>query len=207
MKKITVRGKTVEEAIQQALTQLNVTIDRVEVKVIEEARKGFLGIGSKLAVVEVTEFPDPVEEATTYLKNVIQSMGISVTILQKEKNDDGVVLELISDKVAILIGKRGQTLNALEYLTNIAANRYAKSYQRIFLDAENYRERRKQTLIALAERQAEKAIKFNRNIALEPMPAKDRKIIHTALQNKEGVTTNSKGEGIYRHVVISPSKK
>lgn len=207
MKKITVKGKTVEEAIQRALTELNATIDRVEVKVIEEAKKGFLGIGSRSAVVEVTAFPDPVEEAIVYLKNVIQSMGISVTILQKEKNEDGVVLELISDKVAVLIGKRGQTLNALEYLTNIAANRNAKTYQRIFLDAENYRERRKQTLIQLAERQAEKAIKFNRNIALEPMPAKDRKIIHTALQNKEGVTTNSKGEGIYRHVVISPTKK
>lgn len=206
MKKITVKGKTVEEAIQRALTELNATIDRVEVKVIEEARKGFLGIGSRLAVVEVTQFPDPVEEARAYLKNVIQSMGISVTILEKEKNEDGVVLELISDKAAVLIGKRGQTLNALEYLTNIAANRNAKTYQRIFLDAENYRERRKQTLIRLAERQAEKAIKLNRNIALEPMPAKDRKIIHTALQNKEGVTTNSRGEGIYRHVVISPTK-
>lgn len=206
MKKITVKGKTVEEAIQRALTELNASIDRVEVKVIEKGRKGFLGIGSRLAVVEVTQFPDPVEEAIAYLKNVIQNMGISVTILEKEKNDDGVVLELISDKVAVLIGKRGQTLNALEYLTNIAANRNAKTYQRIFLDAENYRERRKQTLIQLAERQAEKAIKLNRNIALEPMPAKDRKIIHTALQNKKGVTTNSRGEGIYRHVVISPTK-
>lgn len=207
MKKITVKGKTVEEAIQRALTELNVTIDRVEVKVIEEAKKGFLGIGSRLAVVEVTQFPDPVEEAIVYLKNVIENMGISVTILEKERNEDGVVLELVSDKVAILIGKRGQTLNALEYLTNIAANRNAKTHQRIFLDAENYRERRTQTLIQLAERQAEKAIKLKRNIALEPMPAKDRKIIHTALQNKEGVTTNSKGEGIYRHVVISPTKK
>lgn len=206
MKKITVKGKTVEEAIQRALTELDATIDRVEVKVIEEAKKGFLGIGSRLAVVEVTQFPDPVEEAKAYLKNVIQNMGISVTILEKEKNEDGVVLELISDQVAVLIGKRGQMLNALEYLTNIAANRNAKTYQRIILDAENYRERRKQTLIQLAERQAEKAIKLNRNIALEPMPAKDRKIIHTALQNKEGVTTNSRGEGIYRHVVISPIK-
>ncbi|MFA8439650.1 RNA-binding cell elongation regulator Jag/EloR [Pueribacillus sp. YX66] len=203
MKKITVTGRTVEEAIEQALTQLNVTIDRVEVTVIEEAKKGFLGLGGKPAVVEVKELYDPIEEAKAYLHTVITKMGISVTIQQKQE-EDGIVFELMSDKVAILIGKRGQTLNALEYLTNLVLNRKSKSYKRIFLDAENYRERRKQTLIALAERQADRAIRLNRNISLEPMPAKERKIIHTALQDREGITTNSKGEGSYRHIVISP---
>lgn len=203
MKKITVTGRTIEEAIEQALTQLNVTIDRVEVTVIEEAKKGFLGLGSKPAVVEVKELYDPIEEAKTYLHSVITNMGISISIEQKQE-EEGTVFELVSDKVAILIGKRGQTLNALEYLTNLVLNRHSKSYKRIFLDAENYRERRKQTLIALAERQAERAIRLNRNISLEPMPAKERKIIHTALQDREEVTTNSKGEGGYRHIVISP---
>lgn len=205
MKKVTATGKTVEEAIEQALTQLNVTIDRVEVSVIEESKKGFLGLGSKPAVVEVTELYDPVEEAKSYLQSVIEKMGISVSITQKEE-EEGIVFELTSGKVAILIGKRGQTLNSLEYLTNLVLNRRSKSHTRIFLDAENYRERRKQTLIALAERQAERAIKLNRKISLEPMPAKERKIIHMALQEKPGVTTDSKGEGSYRHIIISPSE-
>lgn len=208
MKKVTVTGRTVEEAIEQALAQLNSTIDRVEVTVLEESKKGFLGIGSKPAVIEVVERRNPLEEAKAYLREIIEKMGIEVSIEQKEE-EDGTVFELISDKVGILIGKRGQTLNALELLTNLVLNRYSQSYQRIFLDAENYRERRRQTLILLAERQAERAIRLNRSISLEPMPARERKIIHTALQDKEGVTTNSKGEGSYRHIVIypDPSKK
>lgn len=203
MRKITVTGRTVEEALEQALTQLNLSIDRVEVTVLEEAKKGFLGIGSKPAVVEVEERLDPIEEAKTYLQTMITNMGISVTIDQLEE-EDGIVFDLKSDKVAILIGKRGQTLNALEYLTNLVLRRKFQSDVYIYLDAENYRERRKQTLISLAERQAERAIRLNRSISLEPMPAKERKIIHTALQSKEGVTTNSKGEGKFRHIVISP---
>lgn len=203
MKKVTVTGRTVEEAIEQALAQLNSTIDRVEVTVLEESKKGFLGIGSKPAVIEVVERRNPLEEAKAYLREIIEKMGIEVSIEQKEE-EDGTVFELISDKVGILIGKRGQTLNALELLTNLVLNRYSQSYQRIFLDAENYRERRRQTLILLAERQAERAIRLNRSISLEPMPARERKIIHTALQDKEGVTTNSKGEGSYRHIVIYP---
>ncbi len=208
MKKVTVTGRTIEEAIEQALAQLNSTIDRVEVTVLEEPKKGFLGIGSKPAVIEVVERRNPLEEAKAYLREIIEKMGIEVSIEQKEE-EDGTVFELISDKVGILIGKRGQTLNALELLTNLVLNRHSQSYQRIFLDAANYRERRRQTLILLAERQAERAIRLNRSISLEPMPARERKIIHTALQDKEGVTTNSKGEGSYRHIVIypDPSKK
>ncbi len=206
MKTVTATGKTVEEAIEQALAQLNVTMDRVEVTIVEEAKKGFLGLGSKPAVVEVTEIVNPVEEAKWYLQSVIENMNISAKI-EERQDEDGTVLNLVSDKVAILIGKRGQTLNALEYLTNLVANRYSNSYMRIFVDAEGYRERRKQTLIALAERQASRAMKINRKVALEPMPAKERKIIHVALQNKPGVSTGSNGEGLYRHVVIHPSEK
>ncbi|PWA06701.1 protein jag [Pueribacillus theae] len=206
MKELTVTGRTVEEAIEQALTQLNVTRDHVEVTVIEEPKKGFLGIGSKPAIVKISKTPDPMEEAKAYLQNIIEKMGISVSIEQKQE-EDGIVFELISDKVAVLIGKRGQTLNALEYLTNIALNRHSKEYIRIYLDAENYRKKRKETLIQLAERQAERALKLNQKVVLEPMPAKERKVIHLALKEKEGVTTNSKGDGMYRHVVIYPTNE
>lgn len=206
MKELTVTGRTVEEAIEQALTQLNVTRDHVEVTVIEEPKKGFLGIGSKPATVRISKTPDPIEEAKAYLKDVIEKMGISVTIEQKQE-EDGVVLELVSDKVAVLIGKRGQTLNALEYLTNIALKRHSKQHTRIYLDAENYRKKRKETLIKLAERQAERALKLNQKVVLEPMPAKERKVIHLALKEKEGVTTDSKGDGMYRHVIIYPTNE
>lgn len=204
MKEVTAEGRTVEEAIADALTQLNVTEDQADVTIIDEGKKGFLGIGSKRAIVKVTKLPNHVEEAKLFLQNVIRKMGIEASIEEREQ-DDAILFELTSENIAILIGKRGQTLNALEHLTNLIANRSTKQYVRIQLDAENYRKRRKEALTQLAKRQADRAIKLNRKIVLEPMPAQERKIIHITLKDVQGITTNSSGEGLNRHIVIIPS--
>lgn len=204
MKEVTAEGKTVEEAVAHALSELNVTEDQVDITIIEEGKKGFLRIGSKLAVVKVTTLRNNIQEAKLFLQNIIVNMGIDASI-QEHERDNAILFNITSEKIAILIGKRGQTLNALEHLTNLAANRFSNQHVRIHLDAENYRERRKEALVQLAKRQADRALKLNRKVVLEPMPAQERKIIHITLKNMQGISTNSNGEGLNRHIVIIPS--
>mgnify|MGYP001159337193 CR=1 FL=1 len=206
MREVTVKGKTVEEAVEQALSQLNVTRDRVKVTVIDEAKKGFFGIGGKPAVVKISELPDAIDEAENYLRTIVEKMGMDVTIQTKEDSEQ-VFFDLSGDEIAVLIGKRGQTLNALQYLTNLVANRHADRFIRVQLDAENYRERRRETLHQLAIRLAEKAQKLNRKIVLDSMPAHERKIIHLALKDVPEVSTVSEGVEPNRYVVILPSSQ
>ncbi|WP_078543254.1 RNA-binding cell elongation regulator Jag/EloR [Litchfieldia alkalitelluris] len=206
MKQITATGQTVDEAVESALAQLETTKDRAEISIINEGKKGIFGIfGSKPAVVKVTVKIDPIEEAAAFLQKVVDSMGVSAKIDIK-RNGKNVTFNLTGEKLAILIGKRGQTLNSLQYLTQLVVNRVSNQYVNIIIDAENYRGRREETLVLLAERLALKAIRTKQDVPLEPMPSYERKVIHTALVNNKKVKTFSAGADPNRHIVISPQR-
>ncbi|MCT8138128.1 protein jag [Anaerobacillus sp. CMMVII] len=207
MKKITVSGKTVDEAVQSALKQLNTTRERISFHIVEEPQKGFLGlIGVKPAVVEVEMKPDAAEEAVNFLQEVTKNMGATIEINQVETKE-GLLLNLSGDGIGMLIGKRGQTLDSLQYLVNLVANRHSENYMRIVLDAENYRDRRKESLEQLAKRLGHKAVRTRKEVILEPMNALERKIIHTALQEIKGVKTYSEGVEPNRRIVVAPAGK
>lgn len=204
MKEITATGQTVEEAIEKGINQLKVSREKVDIKVIDEGKKGIFGIfGSRLAIVKLTVHVDPVMEAKQFLTDICNQMDVEVNI---ESTIDGkyVYFQLNSDKTGLLIGKRGQTLNALQILTQVVLNRYSDEFMNVILNAENYREKREETLVLLANRLANKVIKEKKEISLEPMPSFERKIIHAALANNEKIKTYSVGTDPHRHLVISP---
>jgi spoIIIJ-associated protein len=205
VKKVQVTGRTVEEAVAAALEQLQTSKEQVEVNILEDSKKGFFGLGGKPAVVEVTVKADPVKTAIAYLQDVTSKMGVPVTISQRQENDY-LVLDLTGDRIAILIGKRGQTLNALQLLTNMVANSDPEAkHVKIVLDAENYRTRRQESLERLAEHSAQKVYITKKSFALEPMPANERKVIHLALKENRDVETTSEGVEPFRKVVIRPT--
>lgn len=205
MKQVTATGQTVDEAVESALAQLNTTRDRTDIQIIDEGKKGIFGIfGTKPAVVKVTVKVDPVEKTQEFLENVILTMGIPAK-LDVTRNGKNVTFQLSGEKMAVLIGKRGQTLNSLQYLTQLVANRYSDQYLNIMVDAENYRGRREETLVQLAERLADKVSRTKQDVKLEPMPSYERKVIHTTLATHKKVKTSSSGSDPNRHIVISPA--
>jgi len=204
MKSVTVTGRTVEEAVQSGLQQLNVSRDRVNITVLEQPAKGLFGlIGSKEAKVVITVIPDPVEEAISFLQEVTAAMELKADITKVEE-EGSVILNVYGSDMGLLIGRRGQTLDALQYLINIVANRRSENYVRIILDAEEFRKRRRKTLEELSLRLANRVARVKREIVLEPMTPQERRIIHSCLQNHPKVKTYSKGEEPNRRVVISP---
>ncbi|NLI68648.1 MAG: protein jag [Bacilli bacterium] len=204
MKEVTASGATVEEAIQSALQQLNIPREKAEVEIIDEGKKGFLGIfGSVRAVVKVREKVDHIELGKQFLTDVARNMGVDITV-EVEKEDNIVKYNLTGEKIALLIGRRGKTLNALQYLTHLVINKETDQYYSVIVDAEGYRKRREETLIELAQKMAKKAVRVKRKISLEPMPAYERKIIHTALQDTPNVSTYSTGDEPNRYIVIKP---
>ena len=204
MREVEATGQTVEEAIESALSQLNITKEEAEIDVIDQGKKGLFGLfGGRPAGVQVKKAIDPVNEAKDFLLSVAEEMGVNATIEVKRDGRD-VEFNISGEKMALLIGKRGQTLNALQHLTQLIANRVSDQFITILLDAENYRERRKQTLTNLAERLAEKALRTNRSVSLEPMPSYERKVIHTALVDSTTVDTHSEGREPNRYIVIAP---
>ncbi|WP_028400765.1 RNA-binding cell elongation regulator Jag/EloR [Ectobacillus panaciterrae] len=204
MNGITAKGQTVEEAVQSALTQLQVSREQVEIHIVDEGKKGFLGfIGSKPAIVDVVVKKNPVEEAEKYLKSIIKEMNVDVDVEKAVKGKE-IVFTLSGEQVALMIGKRGTTLNALQYLTQLVANRYTKQYISVLVDAESYREKRKKTLESLAHRLAKQVYATKKKVVLEPMPSFERKVIHQVLSNHPHVTTASEGADPHRHVVIEP---
>lgn len=206
MKKVVVSGKTVEDAISLALEQLQTSKDKVKVTVLEQPTKGLFGlIGSKEARVEVEKQTDPIDDAKRFLESVFDTMEIEVAIALSHEEDQ-VVFNLVGSNLGVIIGKRGQTLDSLQYLANTVANRSSRDHPRIVLDAENYRERREDALKKLAERLADRAIQTKKDVILEPMTPLERKIIHSYLQDNEWVSTYSKGEEPNRKIVISPKK-
>ncbi|WP_160726006.1 RNA-binding cell elongation regulator Jag/EloR [Bacillus sp. USDA818B3_A] len=204
MKQVTATGQTVEEAVESALAQLNTTKDRTDVDIIDEGKKGIFGIfGSRPAVVKVTVIIDPIEEAKKFLVQVSEQMGAPAEIEIKREGKQ-VTFVMTGEKIALLIGKRGQTLNSLQYLTQLVINRFSKQYLTVILDAEDYRNRRSETLIQLAHRLAGKAIKTGKDVSLEPMPSYERKVIHSALAENKRVKTLSDGSEPHRFIVITP---
>jgi spoIIIJ-associated protein len=203
VKKLLASGKTVEDAVRSGLAQWGVGEDRVKVTVLEQPSKGLFGlIGTKEAKVELELLPDGVDEAAAFLREVAAAMGLSVTV-EREEDADGVRLNVNGAGLGLLIGRRGQTLDALQYLVNIVANRHSDRHLRIVLDAEQFRERRRQTLEALADRMASKVARTGKEIVLEPMTSQERKIIHSRLQGNPDVKTYSQGDEPNRRIVIA----
>ena len=203
MEEIRKSAKTVDDAIAAALADLGAAREEVDITVIDEGSKGFLGMfGSKDAVVLVKKNFNPEKEAETFLKEVFLSMGLIVKI-KTEQKDKHLYIDLTGDDMGILIGKRGQTLAALQYLVNLVVNKKSPYYISVMLDTENYRQRRKETLESLAFNLAKKVKHTKRNVVLEPMNPYERRIIHSALQNDRFVTTHSEGEEPYRRVVVT----
>ncbi|WP_020620977.1 RNA-binding cell elongation regulator Jag/EloR [Paenibacillus daejeonensis] len=204
MKKLVASGKTVEDAVHNGLSQLQLTEDRVRITVLEQPSKGLFGwFGAKDAQVELEAIPDPAEEAERFLREVARAMGIDVSV-EYQKTREGLVLAMSGgDELGMMIGRRGQTLDALQYLANIVANRYTDSHFRLVLDAENFRQRRRKTLEDLADRLAGRVIRTRKEVVLEPMSAHERKVIHSRLQQHDRVRTHSKGDEPHRRVVIA----
>ncbi|MDQ6421884.1 RNA-binding cell elongation regulator Jag/EloR [Paenibacillus sp. LHD-117] len=204
MKKIVASGKTIDDAVRNGLSQWQVTEDRVKVVVLEQPSKGLFGlIGVKEAKVELELIPDPLAEAEQFLTEVARTMGLSVQIDRKQTKEGFYLSVSGSGDLGMLIGRRGGTLDALQYLVNIVANRYSDSHLRIVLDAEDFRERRRKTLEELSDRLAGRVIRTRKEVVLEPMSPHERKVIHSQLQNHPKVRTFSKGDEPNRRVVIA----
>ena len=204
MDMIEVSAKTVSDAITEACQKLGVTSDKLDYEVVEEGSSGFLGIGAKAAVIKASVKKSSVEEvARVFLNDVFQAMNMEVVIAikynEEEKNMD---IELSGNEMGVLIGKRGQTLDSLQYLTSLVVNKGKSDYIRVKLDTEDYRRRRKETLENLARGIAYKVKKTRKPVVLEPMNPYERRIIHSALQGNKFVETVSEGEEPYRHVVV-----
>ncbi|MGE8204777.1 RNA-binding cell elongation regulator Jag/EloR [Heyndrickxia sp. NPDC080065] len=207
MKEVTATGQSVEEAVELALGQLNATRERIEYRVIDEGKKGLFGLfGGRPAIVHVQLKPDPIEEAKLYLLDIMNEMGVEPHIEIKVEGYRAD-FKITGEKMALLIGKRGQTLNSLQLLTQLIANRYTNHFLNITLDAENYRHRRESSLIQLAERLAEKAVYTKKPVTLEAMPSFERKIIHNTLSKNKKIKTHSEGEEPNRYLVIHPVEK
>ncbi len=201
-------GKTIEEALEAVLNQYNVTKDNVTVTVVDEGKKGFLGFGSKEAkiIVEIKEDSDHKrEKALNLVKEITKHMGIEVEISIKEEAEN-IFINIESPDIGIIIGRRGETLDAMQYLTGLAVNKDASSWTRVILDASGYRKRREEALKDLAQKKADRVKYTRRKVSLEPMNPQERRIIHTALQDDPLVTTFSEGQEPYRRVVIALKK-
>lgn len=208
MKSIEVMGKNVDEAIENALNELKVGKDRVDIEIIDEGTKGLFNfLGAKPAKVKVTVKRDYIEEARVFLRQVLDSMNIMAEIRIKEENDN-VHIFLSGANMGTIIGYRGETLDSLQYLVSLVVNKHHEvSYKRVILDAENYRQKREETLKRVAEKTAYKVRKNHRAYKLEAMNPYERRIIHSALQDKEDIYTYSEGEEPYRRVVIDMKKE
>ena len=209
-------GKNVEDALTKALVELGVTSDKVEYEVVDKGSNGILGIGSKPAKINVKikeEKPIVVEEAPAdieaviveFLSKVFDAMNLTVKI-NVNITEESVDVDLVGDDMGVLIGKRGQTLDSLQYLVSLVVNKKSDKYLRVKLDTENYRERRKETLENLAKNIAFKVKRTKRSVSLEPMNPYERRVIHSALQNDKYVTTKSECEEPFRHVVVMLKK-
>ena len=205
MKFVEVKAKTVDEAVSKALLELNTIKENVEIEILEE-QKGIFGIlGSKEVKVRVTLLKeDETGIVTDFLTNVTSKMGMDVTFeTDYDDEDKKMNVEIKGEGLGLLIGRRGETLDALQYLTNIIINKNTDDYIKVTIDAENYRERREDALVTLANRTAAKAVKYRKNMVIEPKNPYERRIIHEALQDYDGVTTYSIGEEPNRKVVVA----
>ena len=194
MEFIEISAKTVDDAITEACQKFSVTSDKLEYEVIEEGSAGFLGLGSKSAVIKARVKSSVKDIAKTFLNDVFEAMKLTVVIdIRFDEVENIMDIDLSGDEMGILIGKRGQTLDSLQYLTSLVVNK----------DVENYRKRRKDTLENLAKNISFKVKRTKRAVSLEPMNPYERRIIHSALQNDRYVTTHSEGDEPFRRVVVT----
>ncbi len=200
-------GKTVEEAILEAKIQLQTSEENMDIEIVEEASSGFLGINKKPAKVRASLKLTLAEKAAEFISDVLNVMGIQNEVKNSYNEEEkSINLEIVGDDMGILIGKRGQTLDSLQYLVSLVVNKNSEDYIKVKLDTENYRERRKETLENLAKNIASKVKKTGKTVELEPMNPYERRIIHAALQNDKYVETHSEGEEPDRKVVITLKK-
>jgi len=206
MKFVERTASTVEEAIELALLDLNANELEVDIEVVEEAKKAILGLfGGKQAKVRVTKRVNVEDTAKQFLSSMLDKMGIDTKLSVKLKQNS-LYIDMSGKEMALLIGRRGQTLDSLQYLVSLVVNKDRDEYLRVILDTENYRQKRKDTLEKLAFKLANRAKKIKKDITLEPMNPYERRIIHSALQNNKFVSTRSEGEEPYRKVVIFLNK-
>jgi spoIIIJ-associated protein len=205
MRTVETHGKTVEEATKKALEELGLSESSVKIEVLSEPTSGLFGfIGAKQAHIKVTEVITPEKYLSDFLGGVMERMDVNGE-MDLELSDESLKVNVNGAKMGMLIGKRGQTLNALQYLLNVAYHkRFPGDGKRIILDVEGYRLKREETLNTLAINLAKKAIRYRREVVLEPMTPMERRLIHTALQDNPDVSTYSQGDEPYRKVVIAP---
>ena len=208
MEYIEVSAKTVEDALTDASVQLGITSDQLEYEIVEKGSNGFLGlIGSKNATIRVKVKSSVEDEVREFLTSVFNAMKMQVEIeINKNEDERFLDVELKGDDMGVLLGKRGQTLDSLQYLTSLAINKHSDVYYKVKIDTEDYRKRRRDTLENLARNIAYKVKRTKRPVSLEPMNPFERRVIHSALQNDRYVTTHSEGEEPYRHVVVTLKK-
>ena len=210
MEYIEVSAKSVNEAITEACRKLGVTSDRLDYEVIEEGSSGFLGIGSKPAIIKAAVKIEKLsleDNAKKFLNDVFAAMNMTVVVdIKYNEENKEMDIDLSGDDMGVLIGKRGQTLDSLQYLVSLVVNKESEDYIRVKVDTENYRERRKETLENLAKNVAYKVKRTRRPVSLEPMNPYERRIIHSALQNDKYVSTHSEGEEPFRKVVVTLKK-
>ncbi|PWK16606.1 RNA-binding cell elongation regulator Jag/EloR [Tumebacillus permanentifrigoris] len=212
MKKVITTGKTVELATELALNKLGLSRDRVDVTILTQPSRGLFGLfGKRDAEVLVEELaqevlaPDPIGETRKFLEEVFAAMNLrDLTLTVEEEQDNSYLFRMKGESIGVLIGRRGATLDSLQYLVNLVANKHSDTFLRISLDAEDYRKRRQETLERLADRLAKKAVQSRREVVLEPMGSVERKVIHSYLQDRSNILTYSQGEEPYRKVVIAP---
>ena len=204
MEYIEVSAKNVDDAITQATIQLGITSDQLEYEVLDKGSTGFLGIGSKNAVIKARKKFSVEENVIEFLSSVFHAMKMEVeVVVSVNEEEHSIDVDLKGEDMGLLIGKRGQTLDSLQYLTNLSVNKNSDDYYKVKIDTENYRERRKETLENLAKNIAYKVKRTRRPVSLEPMNPFERRIIHSALQNNKYVTTHSEGDEPYRRVVVT----
>lgn len=207
MEYIQISAKTVDDAITEALIQLGVTSEQLDYEVIEKGSTGFLGINSKKAIIKARKKETLEDKVRSFLDEMFRAMNMEVVVdLTYDEESKNMDIELKGTEMGILIGKRGQTLDAIQYLVSIVANKDTEEYIHVKMDTENYRKRRRETVENLARNLAYKVKRTKKPVTLEPMNAYERRIIHSALQNDKYVSTYSEGEEPYRHVVIALNK-
>ncbi len=206
MKVVEKVGKTIDEAIELGLQEFGVLRDEVTIEVVEEPSKGLFGlIGSRPARVKLTLKDNPVRRVDRLLKSIFEAMEIPVDFSIKEQ-DQILLVTMEGADLGVLIGRRGETLDSLQYLINLSINKNQEQRRKVILDVEGYRQRREDTLQKLAQRLADKAKQRGRSVVLEPMNSQERRIIHTALQGRDDIYTFSEGEEPFRKIIISPKK-
>lgn len=197
-------AKTVNDAIIEACQKFTVASDKLEYEVVEEGSSGFLGIGSKPAIIKARVKSSIEDTAKDFLNSVFEAMNmVVVSEVKYDEEEKTMDIELSGDEMGVLIGKRGQTLDSLQYLVSLVVNKDTENYIRVKVDTENYRQRRRETLENLAKNISFKVKRTKRAVSLEPMNPYERRIIHSALQNDKYVTTHSEGNEPYRHVVVT----